>query len=63
MKKVFTWFWVRSSLPTRLWNKCMDYQEKRDDGKLISYKLVGHSVIPVEVMRIKSRVRSIISSE
>ena len=27
----------------------MDYQVKRDDGKLISYKLIGHSVIPVEV--------------
>ncbi len=27
----------------------MDYQVKRNDGKLISYKLVGHSVIPVEV--------------
>ena len=48
-KNVFTWFWVRSSLPKRLWKKCMDYQVKKDDGKLISYKLVGHSVIPVEV--------------
>ncbi|CAB4020784.1 Hypothetical predicted protein, partial [Paramuricea clavata] len=47
-KHVFTWFWVRSSLPKRLWKKCMDYQLKRDDGKLISYKLVGHSVMPVE---------------
>ena len=27
----------------------MDYQVKRDDGKLISYKLIGYSVIPVEV--------------
>ena len=27
----------------------MNYQVKRDDGKLISYKLIGHSVIPVEV--------------
>ena len=48
-KNVFTWFWVRSSLPKRLWKKCMDYQVKRNDGKLISYKLTGHSVIPVEV--------------
>ena len=48
-KNVFTWFWVRSSLPKRLWKKCMDYQVKRDDGKLIWYKLIGHSVIPVEV--------------
>ena len=29
--------------------KCMDYEVKRADGKLISYKLHGHSVIPVEV--------------
>lgn len=48
-KNVYTWFWVRSSLPKRLWKKCMEYQVKRDDGKLISYKLVGHSVVPVEV--------------
>ena len=27
----------------------MDYQVKRNDGKLIWYKLIGHSVIPVEV--------------
>ena len=48
-KNVFTWFWVRSSLPKRLWKKCMDYQVKRNDGKLISYKLIGHSGVPVEV--------------
>ncbi|CAB4035578.1 Hypothetical predicted protein, partial [Paramuricea clavata] len=47
-KNVYTWFWVRSSLPRRLWKKCMDYQVKIDDGKLISYKLIGHSVVPVE---------------
>ncbi|CAB3983921.1 Hypothetical predicted protein [Paramuricea clavata] len=47
-KNVFTWFWVRSSLPKRLWKKCMDYQVKRNDGKLISYKLVGHNVVPIE---------------
>ena len=29
----------------------MDYQVKRDDGKLISYKLIGHSVIPIEVKK------------
>ena len=27
----------------------MHYHVKRDDGKLISYKLIGHSVVPVEV--------------
>jgi hypothetical protein len=27
----------------------MDYQVKRNDGKLISYKLVGHNVVPIEV--------------
>ena len=48
-KNVNTWFWVRSNLPKRLWKKCMDYQVKGDDGKLISYKLVGHSVVPVKV--------------
>jgi hypothetical protein len=28
----------------------MDYEVKRDDGKLIWYKLVGHNVIPIEVI-------------
>ena len=27
----------------------MNFQVKRNDGKLMSYKLIGHSVIPVEV--------------
>ena len=27
----------------------MDYQVKRDDGKLISHKLIGHGVVPVKV--------------
>ncbi|CAB4001604.1 Hypothetical predicted protein [Paramuricea clavata] len=38
----------QNSLTKRLWKKCMDFQVKRDDGKLISYKLVGQSVTPVE---------------
>ena len=49
MKTVFTWFWIRSSLPKKIWEKCMDYQVKTDSGKLTSYKLVGHSVVPTEV--------------
>jgi hypothetical protein len=51
MKTVFTWFWIRSSLPKKIWKKCMDYQVRKDNGKLTSYKLVGHSVIPTEVCR------------
>ena len=27
----------------------MDYEVKRNDGKLILYKLIGHSVVPAEV--------------
>ena len=48
-KDIFTWFWVRSSLPKKLWKKCMDYEVKLDNGKSIWYKLVGHDVIPVLV--------------
>ncbi|XP_028404228.1 uncharacterized protein LOC114526893 [Dendronephthya gigantea] len=47
-KNVFSWFWIRTSLPKKIWKKCMDYQVTRADGKSISYKLLGHSVIPVE---------------
>ena len=34
----------------------MDYQVKRNDGKLISYKLVGHNVVPVEVKMYEYRL-------
>jgi hypothetical protein len=27
----------------------MEYEVKREDGKMIWYKLVGHSVVPVQV--------------
>ena len=48
-KKVFTWFWVRSNLPKRIWKKCMEYEVKGKDGELISYKFIGHSVLPIKV--------------
>ena len=47
-KNVYTWFWVRSSLPKRPWSKCMDYKVK-ESGKIVWYKFVGDSEIPVLV--------------
>ncbi|CAB3988225.1 ---NA--- [Paramuricea clavata] len=49
-KHVFTWFWVRSSLPKIVWKKCMDYKLKRNDGKLTWYKFVRGSVVPIEIV-------------
>ncbi|CAB4025356.1 Hypothetical predicted protein, partial [Paramuricea clavata] len=48
--KVFAWFWVRFSLPKSriVWKKCMEYKAKGNNGKLVWYKFVGDSAVPVE---------------
>ena len=28
------WFWIRSSLPKRVWKQCMEFKEKNNAGKL-----------------------------
>ncbi|CAB4029905.1 Hypothetical predicted protein, partial [Paramuricea clavata] len=28
------WFWIRTSLPKRVWKKCMEFQERSSAGKL-----------------------------
>ena len=47
-KNVYTWFWVRSSIPRRLWSKCMDYKVM-ENGAAVWYKLIGDSELPVKV--------------
>ncbi|XP_028411771.1 uncharacterized protein LOC114534515 [Dendronephthya gigantea] len=31
---ITVWFWIRSSLPKRVWKKCMEFKETNDAGKL-----------------------------
>ncbi|XP_028396090.1 uncharacterized protein LOC114520085 [Dendronephthya gigantea] len=45
-KNVFTWVWVRTSLPKHIWKRCMEYQKKDDSGQLQWYNLIGDSTIP-----------------
>ncbi|XP_028391552.1 uncharacterized protein LOC114516315 isoform X2 [Dendronephthya gigantea] len=46
VKNVYSWFWVRTSSPKKVWNKCMDYQVSEDDGDEVWYKLVSQNVVP-----------------
>ena len=46
---VFTWFWVRSALPKRVWDKCMEYKVVKDNGNIVWYKLLGENAVPTEV--------------
>ncbi|XP_046839722.1 uncharacterized protein LOC124433904 isoform X2 [Xenia sp. Carnegie-2017] len=46
-KNVFTWFWVRSRIPTRKWSNCMDYKVI-ENGTAVWYKLLGSNEVPVK---------------
>ncbi len=49
-KSAFTWFYIRPRLPNkRVWKKCMEYKIRRNDGKMIWYKLVEGSAVAIEV--------------
>ena len=48
-KNVYTWFWVRSSLPKKVWNKCMEYKVTVSPGKEVWYKLYHGNNVPVLV--------------
>ena len=52
-KHTYTWFWVRTSLPKRVWNRCMEYKVKSEDGNMVSYRLMDGNTTPekVTVMR------------
>ena len=49
VKNVYTWFWVRSSLPKKVWNKCMEYKVTVAPGKEVWYKLYHGNNVPVLV--------------
>ena len=48
-KNTYTWFWVRSALPKRVWDKCMEYKITKANGDVVWNKLVGGNVNPKEV--------------
>ncbi len=38
-KQVVTWVWIRSSLPKRVWRKCIDFTITNKNGKEEKYRL------------------------
>ncbi|XP_028397006.1 uncharacterized protein LOC114520857 isoform X2 [Dendronephthya gigantea] len=42
----YTWFWVRTSLPKRVWRRCMEYQVANKDGVMISYRILDGNPMP-----------------
>ena len=44
-KNIYSWVWVRSSMPKRIWNRCMEYQSQDENGQLQWYTLMGDSVV------------------
>ena len=47
-KNVYTWFWVRSRIPKKIWNKCMDYKVM-ENGAFVWYKIIGDNELPTKV--------------
>ncbi|CAB4034088.1 Hypothetical predicted protein, partial [Paramuricea clavata] len=45
-KTVYAWVWVRSRLPKRVWNRCMEYKSQDENGQFQWYTLIGDSAIP-----------------
>ncbi|CAB4037077.1 ---NA---, partial [Paramuricea clavata] len=48
-KNVYSWFWVRSSIPKKVWNKCMDYKVTTPSGDTVRYKLLDGNPTPEKV--------------
>jgi hypothetical protein len=48
-KDTYTWFWVRTSLPKRVWHRCMEYKVKNENGDMVSYKLLDGNTTPEKV--------------
>ncbi|XP_046839746.1 uncharacterized protein LOC124433918 isoform X3 [Xenia sp. Carnegie-2017] len=46
-KNVYTWFWVRSRIPKKIWNKCMDYKVM-ENGAFVWYKIIGDNELPTK---------------
>ena len=58
---ISVWFWIRSSLPKRVWKKCMEFQEKNSAGKFEIWRVedgVRRKVI--SVIRTHARVRKLL---
>ena len=37
IKNAFAWFWVRTSMPKRVWKRCMEFKLKTSQGVAETY--------------------------
>jgi hypothetical protein len=49
VKNFYSWFWVRSSIPKKVWKKCMDYKVTTPNGDTVRYKLLDRNPTPEKV--------------
>ena len=54
----YSWFWVRTSLPKRVWNRCMEYKVKNDKGEMVSYRLLDGNPTPEKVQNSKCHFKN-----
>ncbi|CAB4037073.1 Hypothetical predicted protein, partial [Paramuricea clavata] len=45
-KNIYSWFWVRTSLPKSVWNRCMEYNVKNENGDMVSHRLFDGNTTP-----------------
>ena len=50
---------MRSALPKRVWNKCMEYKITKANGDVAWFKLVGGNVNPKEVSYTLGKILSL----
>ncbi|CAB3989060.1 Hypothetical predicted protein [Paramuricea clavata] len=43
--EIHAWYWIRTSLPKRVWKKCMEY-EKIEGGKTVKWHVDEHNKVP-----------------
>ena len=49
-KQTYTWYWVRTSLPKSVWNRCMEYKVMNENGDMVSYRLLDGNTTPEKVL-------------
>ncbi|XP_046839770.1 uncharacterized protein LOC124433941 isoform X2 [Xenia sp. Carnegie-2017] len=54
-KNVYTWFWVRSRIPRRIWSNCLDYKII-ENGNAVWYKLLGSNEVPVKMIVVPDNI-------
>ena len=49
---IHVWFWVRTSLPKRVWKKCMEYEKVGEGGKIVKEHVDERTGVPKKVRKL-----------